>query len=114
VGNESAPAEPGTVTGDETPELPAAFALHQNVPNPFNPSTLIAFDLPRAEHVRLSVFDVSGRLVATLADRMMEPGRQEIRWDGRDATGNTTSSGIYFYRLMAGDYVETRKMVLLR
>ncbi len=113
-GNESGAASAGTVTGDETPSVPQAFALHQNVPNPFNPSTVIRFDLPRAAHVGLHIYDVSGRLVRTLVDTEMDAGCKEIHWDGRDGGGRRVASGIYFYRLVAGNFVQTKKMVLLR
>ena len=113
-GNESDAASASTVTGDETPPVPKAFALHQNVPNPFNPSTTIRFDLPRTAHVRLDVYDVSGRLSRLLVNADMDPGSKEIRWDGRDSKGRKVASGIYFYRLKAGTFTYTRKMVLLR
>ena len=113
-GNESDAASATTVTGDETPSTPKAFALHQNIPNPFNPATVIRFDLPRAAHVGLHIYDVSGRLVCTLADKEMEPGSKEIAWDGRDDAGRGTASGVYFYRLTASSFTETRKMVLLK
>jgi hypothetical protein len=101
-------------SGNETPDVPQKFALMQNVPNPFNPSTLIRFDLPRAVHVRLSVYNVKGELVATIIDDDMTQGRKEVSWTAKDDHGNTVASGIYFYRLVAGDFIETKKMVLLR
>jgi hypothetical protein len=114
VGNESEPASPATVTSEETPSTPKAFALHQNVPNPFNPVTAIRFDLPRPAHVTLTIYSVKGELVATLADGPMTEGQKELSWMGRDDGGRSVASGVYFYRLTAGDFVQTRKMVLLR
>jgi parallel beta-helix repeat protein len=113
-GNESEPGMVTTTTRDETPEVPDSYALYQNVPNPFNPVTTIRFDLPDATHVRLSVYNVKGELVASLIDRHMAGGRQEITWSAVDNTGRPISSGVYFYRLTAGDFVKTMKMVLLR
>jgi hypothetical protein len=114
AGNESDPAGAGTITGDEIPELPESFVLYQNTPNPFNPATTIRFDLPEATRVRLSVYNVKGELVATLMNRHMNEGRKEVSWMARDDGGRSVSSGIYFYRLVAGEFVQTRKMVLLR
>jgi len=113
-GNESDAASPESVTGDDTPAVPQRFALYQNTPNPFNPATMIIFDLPRAAHVKLSVFNVKGELVSTPVDRRMSEGRKEVTWLAEDSGGRPLSSGIYLYRLVAGDFVKTRKMVLLR
>lgn len=106
----------GTITDveEDLPQVPDAFALYQNSPNPFNPVTTIRFDLPHAEHVKLVVYNVKGELVATLADQNMTAGHREITWDAKDSGGRTATSGVYFYRLVAGDFVETKKMILLR
>jgi len=90
-------------------ELPDAYALHPAYPNPFNPTVTLAYDLPQAGHVRLAVYDVQGRLVASLVDGMREAGRHEAVFDG-----SGFASGIYVYRLTAGDYVSTGKMVLMK
>jgi hypothetical protein len=92
----------------------AALALHQNVPNPFNPSTTISFTLPERARVTLAIYDVGGRLVRTLVDDMVAEGKQERVWDGKDASGSHVSSGVYFYSLTAGDKTLTKKMVLLK
>jgi len=89
--------------------LPDAFALSQNYPNPFNPATNVAFDLPVAAHVELVVFNVLGQKVATLIDGDMEAGSHVVEFDG-----SVVSSGVYFYRLTAGDFSETKKMMLLK
>jgi hypothetical protein len=104
----------GQVTGDDSPDLPPAFALYQNHPNPFNPSTMIRFDLPRDTHVTLDIYSVSGELVATLADGMMEAGHWELVWTGTGRDGGPVTSGVYFYRLVTDGFTRTRKMVLLR
>jgi len=96
--------------------LPKAFSLSQNTPNPFNPSTTINYSVPEGASVivSLKVYDIRGRLVRTLADGSREPGTHTVLWDGTDESGQQASSGIYIYRLRAGDFVQTRKMVLLK
>jgi flagellar hook assembly protein FlgD len=94
--------------------MPKAFALHQNVPNPFNPTTRIRFDLPEAAAVRLAVYNVNGQMIRILANGPMQAGARDVTWDGRDAAGRAAASGIYFYRLDAGRFTQTRKMILLR
>ncbi len=96
--------------------LPRAFSLGQNRPNPFNPVTTISFTVPEGAgaRVRIEVFDISGRLVAVLADQFKAAGSYSVFWDGSDGNGADVSSGIYFYRMRAGDYLQTRKMVLLK
>jgi hypothetical protein len=93
----------------EEEALPVAYALVQNYPNPFNPSTTIRYGLPRRSAVQLSVFNTLGQQVALLVQGEQEAGYHEVRFD---ASG--LSSGVYFYRLQAGFYVETRKLLLLR
>jgi hypothetical protein len=92
-----------------SPAAPKVFSLSQNYPNPFNPTTTIAFNLPEAMHVKLDVFNVAGERVATLVDEVRGEGPQTVIFD---AAG--LSSGIYFYRIIAGDFKETRKMMLLK
>ena len=96
--------------------LPRAFALAQNVPNPFNPSTTISYNVPEGStvRVRLEIFNLRGQLVRTLVDELREAGAYSVVWDGKDRTGRDVSSGVYFYRLRAGDFIQTRKMVLLK
>jgi hypothetical protein len=94
--------------------LPSRFILSQNYPNPFNPSTTIEFNLSRASDVRLEIFNIMGQKVMTLIDDKMSAGEQSIRWNGKDAAGYEVATGIYFYRINAGDYVETKKMLLLK
>ncbi|MBN1824697.1 MAG: carboxypeptidase regulatory-like domain-containing protein [Candidatus Eisenbacteria bacterium] len=94
--------------------LPKALALVGNVPNPFNPTTTIRFDLPKAGHVSLSVYDLAGRRVTTLVDRGMDAGSHDVIWTGLDSSGRSVASGIYFYRLEAENKTMTRKMVLLK
>ncbi len=92
---------------------PASLALHQNHPNPFNPATTIKYFLPYAGHVRLAVYDVSGRLITTLVDGARPEGEHSIEWNGSTGASGA-SSGVYFYRLDYGKESITKKMVLLR
>ena len=104
------------IPADRKPDagLPDVFALHANYPNPFNPSTSIQFDLPSPCHVTLDIFNIAGQKVATVADRAYEAGFHTVEWDGRTSGGQQVASGIYLYRIAAGDFVETRKMMLLK
>ncbi|NIO29559.1 MAG: T9SS type A sorting domain-containing protein [Candidatus Latescibacteria bacterium] len=90
------------------------FALRQNYPNPFNPTTTISFTLPQEAMTNLSILNLEGKLIKTLVNEVLPEGYREIVWDGKDAKGNPASSGVYFYRLKAGNKALTRKMVLLR
>jgi choice-of-anchor B domain-containing protein len=91
-----------------------SFHLQQNVPNPFNPSTRIPFELTRGGRVTLSIFDVAGRRVRALVDRDFPAGIHQADWDGRDDAGQTAASGVYFYRMQSGSQSETRRMVLVK
>ena len=104
------------ITGEPEEDAPSMpeVVLHQNYPNPFNPLTVIRFDLPGALRVKLSVFDVEGRLVSTIVDQLMTEGRKEVIWNGTDRKGRAVTSGVYFYRIDTGTFSQTRKMVLLR
>lgn len=95
--------------------LPMQFALYQNTPNPFNPTTLIRFDLPIPQHMNLQIFDVTGRLIRTLIhDSHIEAGQHIIMWDGRDDSGRSVVSGVYFYRMKTKTFFETRRLALVR
>ncbi len=94
--------------------LPSRYSLGQNYPNPFNPETYIDFALPRASHVTFTVYNMLGQQVRTLVDERLSAGPKTVTWDGTDDHGRTVSSGIYFYRLQAVDFQETRKMVLMK
>lgn len=115
AGNESDPAAASLLTAAEEISAPLQFALHQNVPNPFNPVTAIQYDVPASGgRVTLKIYDVSGRLVRTLVDAEETPGTKRIIWHGRDEGGSAVASGMYFCRLSAPGHVSTRKMVLLQ
>ena len=92
-----------------------ANQLHSCVPNPFNPQTTISFDLPQATEAALHVFDLSGRLVRTLlSGEVAGQGHHEVVWNGCDDSGKQVSSGVYLYRLNAGDFSEARRVVLIK
>jgi hypothetical protein len=93
---------------------PAQFILNQNYPNPFNVETVIEFVLPREQNVKIEVFDISGQKVKTLIDKMMDAGLYHINWNGQNDDGNQVGSGVYIYRMNAGGYESSNKMVLLR
>ncbi|MCP4685087.1 MAG: T9SS type A sorting domain-containing protein [bacterium] len=103
------------VTPNGQDNLPTEFALEQNYPNPFNPTTTIKFDVPVKSHVTLDVFNVLGQKVTTLVNEELPPQSYTKNWDGQSDGGNQVASGIYFYRLSAGDNVVlTKKMMLLK
>ncbi len=97
------------VSNGQFGSLPLALQLLQNYPNPFNPSTTITYELPASSDVRLSVYDMLGREVSVLVNGMSEAGVHEVKFDG-----SNLASGVYLYRLNAGDFVQTRRLLLLR
>jgi subtilisin family serine protease len=102
-----------SVTGAES-VTPTVYALMQNAPNPFVGATRIAYDLPEDSKVELKIFDVSGRMVRILENRLLPAGGYEAVWDGRDAGGRDLASGIYFYRLETAKYTSTKRMFLMK
>jgi hypothetical protein len=102
-----------TVTAIGSPR-PRQTALLQNVPNPFNPTTTIRFDLAAPADIRLDIYSVRGARIRTLATGAHSAGSHAVAWDGRNDRGAQVASGVYFYRLVAGRFAETRKMVLLK
>jgi len=101
-------------TSIDTPDLPTAFALGMNYPNPFNPSTTIAFDLPQAAGVRLGVYSLDGRLVRTLVHETITAGRHSVEWNGRDGDGRLAATGTYVMRLEANGLRLVRKVLLMK
>jgi flagellar hook assembly protein FlgD len=101
---------------DERPTagLPTEFALHQNYPNPFNPSTQIAYDLASPRHVSLKIFNTMGQVVKTLVDGEQPAGRYTITWDGTSEAGTRVASGVYMYVIKAGDFVQSRRLTVLK
>jgi hypothetical protein len=111
---------PVTVSFSGKGVLPARFALKQNHPNPFNPITKLTYEIPPAKGddvsvpVQLRIYDVKGQIVKTLVDDMVKPGRYSIVWNGKNERGISLPSGIYYYRLEAGSFSETKKMIILK
>jgi hypothetical protein len=116
--NNTGPLPPDTTSTEvvESQDLaqPSAFTLGQNYPNPFNPATAIDYALPHRAHVTISIYDILGRKIRTLVDQSGAAGRHVAIWDGRAGNGEAVSSGVYFYRIQAGEFSETKKMVLVR
>ena len=105
------------VTFEESNELsalPESFDLSQNYPNPFNPTTVINFAIPKTTEVTIVIYDLLGREVMRWDGNKIEAGYHSVRWDGRNKRGVQVSSGVYIYRIIAGDFIGTKKMVLLR
>jgi hypothetical protein len=98
---------------DEMSVIPG-YSLSQNYPNPFNPTTHIEFNLVRTCQVKLEIYNILGNKVNTLVNERLEAGHKSIIWDGKDDQGKDVASGIYFYKLKAGDYAEAKKMILLK
>ena len=90
------------------------FQLHQNTPNPFNPSTLLKYELPITSNVTLKIFDLTGKEIKTLVDEAQSPGVQSVVWDGTDKQNNVVSSGVYIYQLQVGQSVQFKKMLFLK
>ena len=109
------PVEPTAVEVADGEVVPSVYSLSQNYPNPFNPETTIRYDLPEAGTVRLSVYNMVGQMVRMLVDGERPDGSYSVMWDGRDDTGRDVASGVYLYCLeVEGQYMQTRRMVLLR
>ncbi len=107
-------SDPVEVEEIENDELPDEFALLQNYPNPFNPNTVISYQLPVNGNVTIKIYDVLGNEVATLVNEEQAPGIYEIEFNAAQVSRPELTSGVYFYQLKAGDYIETKKMILLK
>ncbi len=106
--------EPTTSINGDDPTLISEYNLSQNYPNPFNPSTIIPFEITKREMVNLSVLNSLGQKVRTLVTREFPAGAHQVQWDGRDDYSQVVPAGIYYYRIQAGDFTATRKMLLIK
>ena len=97
-----------------TPAMPTNYSLTQNYPNPFNPTTMITFTIPQTSQVSLAVYDITGKLIKSLIAKPMDAGYHSVIWNGTDENGKGVASGVYFYKLKAGDFSQTRKCLLLK
>jgi len=119
-GNLSLVTNPGDPTSKPNPtsvaeeNFPTNYKLLSNYPNPFNPTTTIAFEIPQAENVLLAVYNINGELIRTLANKNYSAGSHNEVWNGKDDFGNNVSSGIYIYRIKAGQFDKSARMVLLK
>ena len=107
----------GVETRDESKTLPTEYVLSQNYPNPFNPTTWITFGIPARAgevEVRLEIFTIDGRLVRSLVQNKLSPGAHRVQWDGRDGDGASVPTGVYFYRIRAGNFAASRKLALVK
>ena len=94
--------------------LPDAFALHQNYPNPFNPVTTLRYDLTKQATVNITIYDMLGKQVKTLINQTQNAGYRSVIWDATNDYSKPVSAGIYLYQIQAGEYISTKKMVLLK
>ncbi|MDH3891679.1 MAG: T9SS type A sorting domain-containing protein [candidate division Zixibacteria bacterium] len=98
----------------DEPKLPDTYSLAQNYPNPFNPNTTISYRLPKAQQVTLEIYNINGRRVTTLVDGQQSAGEHSVEWNATDDSGASVASGVYFYRLTAGEFSQSKKMSLVK
>ena len=99
---------------DEGLSIPDVYALQQNYPNPFNPITTLRYDLPEQANVNIIIYDMLGRQVRTLLNQTQDAGYRSVIWNATNNYGKPVSAGVYLYQIQAGEFVQTRKMVLLK
>ena len=105
---------PVTAIHDPPAEIPRAFELRPNFPNPFNPETVISFQVPEASYVTIKIYNAIGQKITALVQREYVAGLHSVTWNGGDSFGNPVSSGVYFCYMEAGGYTRTRMMTLVR
>jgi hypothetical protein len=110
----SDPFEYTDVKDENYHEMPSQFSLNQNYPNPFNPQTKLEFTLSKGCHVRLDIYNILGKRIRTLINEHQTAGYKRVSWDGKDDNGNEVPTGVYFYRIKAGEFTQAKKMILLK
>jgi len=103
-----------SVIEDEFGKTPIKYSLNNNYPNPFNPLTTISFDLPVDGFVNVTIYDMMGRTVKIMVTEEQNAGVKSVQWDATDSFGKPVSAGVYLYQIQAGEYMQTKKMVLLK
>lgn len=114
VSNPGDPNSKPPVTDVADVQIPTSYRLLNNYPNPFNPSTTISFEIPQSENVSLKIYSLNGELIRTLTEGNFSAGRFEKTWDGKNEFGKDVSSGVYIYRLIAGRFDRSARMVLMK
>jgi hypothetical protein len=100
-------------TGSQS-QTPRGFKLYQNYPNPFNPSTIIHYELPLRQEVKITIYNTQGQQIRLLVDGYQNEGFHAVSWDGKDQRGQHVASGVYFYQIQAGQFVQTKKLILMK
>jgi flagellar hook assembly protein FlgD len=94
--------------------IPDTYHLFQNYPNPFNPVTTFRYNLPEDELVNITIYDIIGRQIKTLINSSQTAGYKSIQWNATNSTGQSVSAGVYLFKIQAGNFIQTKKMVLLK
>ena len=100
--------------GVDNDGLPTSYVIHQNYPNPFNPVTTLRYDLPEDALVNITIYDMMGRVVKTMVNSQENAGFKSVRWNATNDNGAPVSAGLYLYTIQAGEFRQTKKMVLLK
>jgi flagellar hook assembly protein FlgD len=100
--------------GEHSDLTPNKFSLYQNYPNPFNPITTVSYDLPEDSFVNITIYDILGMKVKTVVNTTQDAGYKSVIWDATNDHGKPISAGVYLYQIQAGEFVQTKKMVLLK
>ena len=102
------------LTHTQNPALPKLYALYQNHPNPFNPTTIIKYNTNGSELINIKIYDILGNEVCNLVDGFETAGNKSVQWNATNNQGEPVSAGVYLYKIQAGNFVDTKKMILLK